>query len=177
MAGTLGNGTKSRLLGPKSVQLLSVLMHRSLRFDGLAMDGMRTYGWAASEHVDALVGDIDPAGEGVENSAAGAFADAQPGDLRRAQHPSRGVGRVVDLVEVVGSGDVEVGGLSVELLADTAPRGDGAVRGHAKVFVVLEEDFLVVAGDEVSGHDGSDAGTGRPLDEVVDEGRGELAKA
>jgi len=69
-------------------------------FDGLAMDGMRTDGWAASKDVDALASDIDAAGEGVEYFAAGAFADAQPGDLRGAQHPGGGVGRVVDLVEV-----------------------------------------------------------------------------
>ncbi len=42
---------------------------------------------------------------------------------------------------------------------------------------MLEEDFLVVAGDEVAGDDRADAGAGRPLDEVVDEGRGKLAEA
>jgi hypothetical protein len=39
------------------------------------------------------------------------------------------------------------------------------------------EQLLVVAGDEVAGDDGADAGACRPLDEVVDEGRGELAEA
>jgi hypothetical protein len=148
-----------------------------VRFDGLAMDGMRTDGWTASKDVDALVGDVDAAGEGVEDDAAGAVAYAQPGDLRGAQHPGGGVGGVVNLVEVVGSGDVEIGGLGVELLADTVTRGDGAVSGDAKVFVVLEEDLLIVTGDEIAGDDGSDAGAGRPLDEVVDEGRGKLAEA
>lgn len=42
---------------------------------------------------------------------------------------------------------------------------------------MLEEDLLIVAGDEVAGDDRSYVGTGRPLNEVVDEGRGELAEA
>lgn len=81
-------------------------------------------GWAAGEDVDALVGDVDAAGE---DATAGAFADIQPGDLRGAQHPGGGVGHMVYLVEVVGSGDVEVGGFGVELLADTVKRSDGAI--------------------------------------------------
>ncbi len=45
------------------------------------MDRMGAHGWAASEDVDALAGDADAAGEGVKDAAAGAVADAQPGNL------------------------------------------------------------------------------------------------
>lgn len=84
---------------------------------------------------------------------------------------------MVDLVEVVGGGDVEIGGFGVELLADAVARGDGAIGGDAEVFIVLEENLLVVAGDGVAGDDGANTGAGGPLNEVSDEGRGKFAQA
>ena len=50
----------------------------------------------------------------------------------------------------------------------------GIGTGSAVVLGVLEEDALVVAGEEVAGGDGCDAGLGGPLDEVILKGRREL---
>ncbi len=138
---------------------------------------MRSYGWAAGDDVYALAGDVDAAVEGIENTAAGSVTDPQPRDLRGTKHPCGGVGGVVNLFEVVGGGDVEIGGLGVQLLADTVVWGDGAIGGDAEVFVVFEEDLLVISSDEVAGYDRADASACRPLDEVVDECWRELAEA
>ena len=94
------------------------------------------------DDVDALARHADVASERVGTSYTSFVPDMDPSDLvLTLDHPGSAIRRVVDLLQIVGSVYVQVGGIRVHLFADVAGRRCGTVRGLAKVLVVLEQNL------------------------------------
>ncbi len=109
------------------------------------------------DHVRAFARHADVTTQRVGSNAASVVANSDPCDLIIAvDHPCRSIGCVMDLHQVVGGVHIRVGGVRIHLLAVVARRHVRRERKRAIIFIVLEENPFVGAGNKIPCRNGWD---------------------
>ena len=106
-------------------------------------------GMPVDDDVRAFARYTDAAPEPVRNNPASVVPDLDPRDLvRTIDHPSRGIGSMIGLLQIIGGVQINVGSVRIHLFAISGR--SRPVHGRASIFVVLQQDLSVDATDEVT---------------------------
>jgi len=105
----------------------------------------------AQNYLRAFARHANVASQPLRTTPAGVVTKLHPRDLIRADnHPRGRIRRVICLVEIIGSVQVDIGSVGIHLFAIVRRRRIRTIAGYAVIFVMLQENLLIGVSNEIT---------------------------